>query len=61
MNYSFHPEAESELDEAINYYEECAEGLAALHSPVRYSLQLTALSHILWLGHPLTMDFEDVY
>lgn len=27
MNYSFHPSAEEELFEAINYYEECAEGL----------------------------------
>ena len=27
MHYSFHPSAEEELYEAINYYEECAEGL----------------------------------
>ena len=27
MNYLFHPEAEAEFVEAIEYYEECEEGL----------------------------------
>ena len=27
MNYSFHPEAEKELLEAINYYNECQDKL----------------------------------
>jgi len=27
MNYSFHPEAEKELNEAIDYYEGCKNGL----------------------------------
>ena len=27
MNYSFHPEAELEFNQAIDYYEDCAEGL----------------------------------
>ena len=27
MNYSFHPEAEIEFFEAIDYYEDCGEGL----------------------------------
>jgi hypothetical protein len=27
MNYSFHPEAEIEFNNAIDYYEECKEGL----------------------------------
>lgn len=27
MNYSFHPEAELESNQAIDYYEDCAEGL----------------------------------
>jgi hypothetical protein len=27
MNYSFHPSAENEFDEAVSYYEECQEGL----------------------------------
>ncbi len=27
MNWSFHPEAESEFLEAVNYYEECRTGL----------------------------------
>jgi hypothetical protein len=27
MNYSFHPEAEMEFNQAIDYYENCAEGL----------------------------------
>jgi hypothetical protein len=27
MNYLFHPEAEAEFAEAIEYYEECEEGL----------------------------------
>lgn len=27
MNYSFHPEAEKEFQESINYYEDCREGL----------------------------------
>ena len=27
MNYSFHPEAELELAKAIDYYEECEDGL----------------------------------
>ena len=28
MNYSFHPDAEKELNEAIAYYNECQNGLA---------------------------------
>ena len=27
MKYSFHPEAEVEFNQAIDYYENCAEGL----------------------------------
>jgi hypothetical protein len=27
MNYSFHPAAENEFNEAVSYYEECQEGL----------------------------------
>lgn len=27
MSYSFHPDAKRELFEAINYYEECKDGL----------------------------------
>lgn len=27
MMFSFHPEAETEFEEAINYYEECEPGL----------------------------------
>jgi hypothetical protein len=27
MKYSFHPEAEAEFNQAIDYYENCAEGL----------------------------------
>ena len=27
MNYSFHPSAERELNEAIDYYNECQDGL----------------------------------
>ena len=27
MTYSFHPEAEAELNQAIDYYESCTEGL----------------------------------
>lgn len=27
MNYSFHPDAEAEFNEAIEYYENCEEGL----------------------------------
>lgn len=27
MKYSFHPQAKTELNEAIDYYEECQEGL----------------------------------
>lgn len=27
MNYSFHPDAEDELNSAVNYYEDCRPGL----------------------------------
>ncbi len=27
MKYIFHPDAEAEFEEAVNYYEECQEGL----------------------------------
>jgi plasmid stabilization system protein ParE len=27
MNYHFHPEAEAELNDAVDYYEHCQEGL----------------------------------
>ena len=35
MNYSFHPEAETEFFNAINYYEDCEIGLDMI-SPSKF-------------------------
>ena len=42
MNYSFHPEAEAEFHEAINYYESCRERLAYEFAVEVYSTLLEA-------------------
>ena len=41
MNFSFHPDAEAEFFEAIDYYESCEQGLGydfsiEVHSTIQY-------------------------
>ncbi len=54
MKYRFHPEAEVELNEAVDYYDECQEGLGlefakAVYSAIKnicdFPLAWTPLSH----------------
>ena len=53
MKYRFHPQAEAELNEAVDYYDGCQEGLglefakevyAAIETVCRYPLAWTPLS-----------------
>ena len=44
MNYSFHPMAERELNEAIDYYNECQDGLGLEFAKEIYSTIQTILS-----------------
>lgn len=53
MKYHFHPAAETELNEAVDYYDECQEGLglefakavyAAIENICRYPLAWSPLS-----------------
>jgi plasmid stabilization system protein ParE len=37
MNYSFHPSARAELDEAVSYYEDCRAGLGLQFAKEVYS------------------------
>lgn len=37
MNYSFHPDAENELNKAIDYYNECQDGLGSDFAKEVYS------------------------
>ena len=37
MNYSFHPSAETELNEAIDYYNKCQDGLGLEFAKEAYS------------------------
>lgn len=47
MTYSFHPEAELELNAAVDYYEECRTGLGAEFA---YEVQKT-IQRILCFPH----------
>ena len=47
MNYSFHPAASQELNDAIDYYEECKSGLGLEFAKEVY----TALHNILLYPH----------
>jgi len=53
MRYRFHPEAEAELNDAVDYYDECREGLGlefakevyvAIESICRFPFAWTPLS-----------------
>lgn len=44
MKYSFHPEAEKELYEAIDYYNECQDGLGLEFAKEVYSIIQNILS-----------------
>jgi len=50
MNYSFHPMAERELNEAIDYYNECQNGLG-LEFAKEYIPQFRLSFHSLMHGH----------
>ena len=45
MSYSFHPEAEAEFLEAINYYESCKEGLGYEFAVEVYSAVERIVTH----------------
>ena len=54
MKYSFHPSAKNELNEAIDYYEECQRGLGVeftkeiyltIHRIIEYPKAWSPLSH----------------
>jgi hypothetical protein len=43
MNFSFHPEAETEFNLSIDYYEDCAEGLGMDFAIEVYSISKSLL------------------
>lgn len=56
MNFSFHPEAETELNEAIQYYEECEAGLG-----FDFSIEVFAsIQHIVCYPHAWPIMVEHV-
>ncbi len=56
MKYSFHPEAEVEFNQAIDYYENCAEGLGNDFAVEVYS----AIEQIVAYPKAWTILAEDV-
>ena len=55
MNYSFHPQAQAEFEQAIEYYEGCQEGLG--YNFVMYTTRFRTSLTFPVLGQSLSLVF----
>ena len=52
MRYRFHPDAEVELNDAVDYYDECQEGFG-----LEFAKEVYAAIESIWSSHSLGLLF----